>query len=356
MRKAQRNHGIDFLKNLCMIMIVILHIVKAGGIIESTGDPARRCLSVLINSLSNCSVDCFALITGYLMIDKKFKLSRFISLWMQVLFYSALILAAFAVFSPNKLTKEYILVSLFPTASSIYWYYTAYVFLIFLIPFLNLLINSLSKPEANYLAAAVVILLSVVPTLVNYDIFYTYDGYSMLWLMGLYIIGAYICKYSVGRNISAAEAFFIYLLCSLAAWISYPYFGMQWFDYTSPIVLLSAVSLLICALRANWRNKVISNTVSFFAPMAFSTYLIHTHPLLWDNILYVLFKNFTKLPLFWYVPAIICTALAIHICCCLIDFLRIKIFALFRINSLTRWIDKKFEARCNASPKQNFAA
>lgn len=339
-----------------MIMIVVLHIIKAGGMIANTADPDRRCLSMLMKSLSNCAVDCFALITGYLMIDKKFKLSRFLSLWLQVFFYSALILAGFMIFAPDLITNDYIQKSLFPTATSVYWYYTAYVFLIFLMPFLNMLLNSISKEMANYLVAAVVTLLSVVPTLLNYDIFYIFDGYSMVWLARLYIIGAYIRKYNVGQGINVAETVFMYLLCSFAAWISYPYFGMQWLNYTSPLMLLAAIGLLLFALRANWRSRAICNTVSFLAPMAFSTYIIHAHPLLWDYIISVWFWGFNNLPLVLYVPVIIGSALAVHIFCCLVDFLRLKLFALFRINKLLGWIDKKLEAKWSAAQRQNQTA
>ena len=339
----ERNHGIDFLKNICVVMIVTLHILKASGTLVTNNDAARYCLSWLLETLSYCAVDCFALMTGYLMLGKKFKLSRIISLWMQVFFYSTGILALFAIFSPNLLTKHDIIAALFPIASSSYWYLTAYMFLLFLMPFLNLLLDNLDRSATNLLVTAVVVLLSVLLTILNYDIFFTNKGYSMLWLAGLYIIGARIRKYGFNKNISAIDAFFAYLVVSVAVWISIPYYGIQWLNYTSPMILLASVSLLFCSLRINWRHQAFCKIMSLLAPLSFSTYLIHAHPLLWKTILSPWFSAYAFLPSGGFIPAVIVSAVIMQIVCCLIEFLRSKIFSLLRIHVFENYIDCRID-------------
>lgn len=352
----QRNTGIDFLKILCMIMIVVLHILKASGMLSQGDDPVRYSISWLLETLSYCAVNCYGLITGYLMIDKKFKLSRIISLWLQVLFYSAGIMALFEILMPDQLTKQDFFTSLLPVTSSTYWYMTAYVFLFFLMPFLNVLLNNLSRYAHKALLIATIILFSIVPVIVNYDIFYTYDGYCFIWLAVLYIMGAYIRKYGMFKGFHAIEALVIYLLASAVAWISLPYYRMQWINYTSPLILLAAVMLFLWSIRVSWKGSALCKTISFFAPLSFSTYLIHTHPLLWRLVLSVWLVKYQAIPLPGLIPAIIGTAIIILIGCSLVELLRSKLFSLFRMNRLYKMIDRKLDAFWNPPTKHNTTA
>lgn len=87
METNKRNLGIDFLRIISMFMVVALHILGNRGILFNTVLYTMNYNLVwLLEILAYCSVNCYALITGYVSTDTKFKYSRIISLWFQLLF------------------------------------------------------------------------------------------------------------------------------------------------------------------------------------------------------------------------------------------------------------------------------
>lgn len=100
-----------------------------------------------------------------------FRYERVVTLWFQVIFYTAGSLLLVLLFSSQVVHFNDVLNSLFPVLTVQYWYVTAYVGLFFFIPFLNVLGNRLTKSQFQYLLVTVFVLFSVVPTLLHRDVF-----------------------------------------------------------------------------------------------------------------------------------------------------------------------------------------
>ncbi|MBR6668219.1 MAG: acyltransferase family protein [Clostridia bacterium] len=62
----KRNEGIDLLRCLAMLMVVVLHVLNHGGILESSarGMPVYNA-AWLLRAAGTCAVNCYALISGY---------------------------------------------------------------------------------------------------------------------------------------------------------------------------------------------------------------------------------------------------------------------------------------------------
>lgn len=198
MSAQKRILWIDLLRIISMLMVVILHICMQGGVLHSFSvGSAGYFLSWLLESFCYCAVNCYALITGYIMYNpnKKFNYSRIIPLWLQVFFYCVCILLLFSFLKPESLTMS-VLNYLMPVTNNIYWYFTAYFGMFFFIPFMNILAEKLDKKQFTTLAATMFVVFSFVPfTFTDKDPFYTKNGYSMLWLVILYFAGAYIKRF-----------------------------------------------------------------------------------------------------------------------------------------------------------------
>ena len=70
-----RNYGIDLLKILSMFFVIIIHVGGHGGLIYNADIFTLNGTIVwLIRILVYCAVNMFALITGYLCINRKIKL------------------------------------------------------------------------------------------------------------------------------------------------------------------------------------------------------------------------------------------------------------------------------------------
>ncbi|MCR5648942.1 MAG: acyltransferase, partial [Oscillospiraceae bacterium] len=62
----ERNHGVDLLRIVSMLMVVVLHILGQGGLLDAVSAPSlRHTLCWLLLAAAYCAVDCYAMISGY---------------------------------------------------------------------------------------------------------------------------------------------------------------------------------------------------------------------------------------------------------------------------------------------------
>lgn len=82
----KRNTGINLFKLFSMFMIALLHVLGMGGITGATAGTSSYYPVYLMQNAAFCAVNCYALISGYLMLGKKIKPSRITELWFEVFF------------------------------------------------------------------------------------------------------------------------------------------------------------------------------------------------------------------------------------------------------------------------------
>jgi hypothetical protein len=197
-----------------------------------------------------------------------------------------------------------------------------------------------------------VIFFSVIPIVFKSDLYYTNNGYAVLWLSVLYIIGGYIKKYELYKKISNIKCVLLYFSAVLVTfgqkviteYVKYSINGKivnegMFIKYTSPTMVLCAVSLLCLFAKINLKD-VVKKVVAFFTPFAFSVYLIHTAPFVWSKVMKNRFVAFAELNPIIMILVVFGTAIAIFIGCSLIDFLRVQIFKLLKIKELSVKIEK----------------
>ena len=190
-----RHYGIDLLKIIAMLMVVMLHVMRHGGI---TAALAKNSHSIsyggeqLLNTFCLCAVNCFVLATGYVMGPRCFKWGRLVKLWGQVAYYSVLMTALAACFMPEGaiVLRDWIN-AIMPISSNQYWFMTMYFALFCTMPVLNHILRSIDRKGLLAVLFGGFILLSLYPTLLGKDLFGTRGGYSYLWFMYLYIAGGF---------------------------------------------------------------------------------------------------------------------------------------------------------------------
>lgn len=70
---SERNYGIEWLRIISMLMVVLIHINGSGGVIENSSGTRFWLLSNILHALCVIAVNLFALISGYLYLIKKLK-------------------------------------------------------------------------------------------------------------------------------------------------------------------------------------------------------------------------------------------------------------------------------------------
>ena len=123
MDTTNRNYGIDLLRIVSMYMIVLLHVLGQGGILAKAHVLSTHWLVAwFIEIFSYVAVNCYGLISGFVGIDKEFKLSKVFRLWTEVAFYTIGIMLIFFMIYPNMINRQVINGAIMPITSQLYWY------------------------------------------------------------------------------------------------------------------------------------------------------------------------------------------------------------------------------------------
>ena len=361
-----RNYGIDLLRMLSMYMVCMLHTLGRGGIITSTSsDPVKNHIAWLFEIAAYCSINCFAMISGYVGVKSRFKYRNILRLWLQALFYTVSITLIFLVIRPSSVSKKDIILAFFPISSKTYWYLSAYTLMFFLIPQMNFILENQGKNIIKTFIWTFFILFSLcsLPILIRGIASPVQSGYSAIWLAYLYIIGGFIRIYGITELFifspinhknktlshyintlfgSQLGRFSVYMVCTLFTYFIYtcgPHITkvilgrkisfFSFVDYTSPTTLMAAIALL--ELFSHLSLDSCSTIIRLASPLAFSVYLIHCQRLFYRLVFEGAFVKVAEFPTFVLPFAIIIIPLIIYISCSLIDFVRLKLFKLLRI-------------------------
>ncbi|MDR1131648.1 MAG: acyltransferase [Oscillospiraceae bacterium] len=336
-----REYGVDLLKSVSMFMVVILHILGTGGVLTAAEHgSAAYAAAWLLETACICAVNCFGLVSGYVLSKGRYKRSRLLSLWLRVVLESLVITALFAALLRGSLGPDAWLMAVTPVIHGVYWYFTAYFALFFFIPYINKLLTALTKRETAGLALSVVLVFVFLGNITGLDLYQLHGGYGFLWLLCLYTLGG--CLRNMAPERKAGKFWYLaaYGLSVLLAWAGTLLFNTQaLISYTSPFTLLSAVLLLLFFSRLALRAPSLQKCIAMLARTSFGVYIIHTHPLIWTHILTGRFVPFLKLPVPLAIAAILLTACGIYAVCTLGDWLSEKFFQLIRTDLLENAAD-----------------
>ena len=346
----KRNYGVDLLRVAAMFFVAALHIIGNGGIITGSGLLSPQFLTAqLLRIAMLCAVNCYALISGFVGWDKKPRLSGLAALWLKAVVYCLAITALFAEFADYKTWLS----ALLPVTTGQYWYLTAYAGLFVLMPLLNFAVQKMPKRELTVTLSGIFLLFCVLPISPLTDAFYLHDGYSVLWLAVVYLLGGYLGKYGILSRLSSGKWLLVFAGSILLAWAPrmvvlwlrphywYDAYGNILIEYTSPTIVLAAMALLAVFSRLRlpgWAEGAVAKV----SPYAFGVYLSHAHPLMFR---YVLENRFSFLGT-GSIPAMLGTVFAAALAICaagiILDWLLSSVMKLLGIPRLLKKLDRIF--------------
>lgn len=351
----KRNHGIDLLRMVLMLMVVMLHVLGKGGVLGATSQLSTKYgVSWLMETFAYCAVNCYALMSGYVYIHSKYRLSSLVQIYLQALLYCVAIAACVWVLHPERFSWDSLAYFLSPVSTGQYWYLSGYVGLFILIPFLNAAISSISQKQAKLCLGLAFFVFTVVPTLACYDAFSLGAGYGTFWLILMYLVGACIKKYGWWENAKPYKALFVYIICVLFSWgfkIGYesitaklqvtPEKWYSFISYTSPTMVIAAVALFLAFKNARISPKL-TKLISEFSPAAFGVYLIHEHEFIVARFISGKFAFLAQHSAPVMAMGVFASALAIFAVCLLIDWMRHKVFQWIHIKQFLEKLEEKY--------------
>ena len=276
-----RQSNFELLRIIAMLMVIAVHTNYYNiGVVDSHILTTRMLpisLCAFFESICVVCVNVFVLISGWFGIKPSWKGGA--SIIFQVFFYCLLIAGVFIVLelpvSLKDVGKSFLL-------GSSYWFVPSYILLYCFAPVLNSFVESVSRASLrNFLI--VFFVLEFIYGVLRQDGNFIH-GYSAISFMGLYLLARYVRLYP-GRWLDKSAGFYwiVFFACSVINsalmiggmyYAGHPIYNLTF--YSSPIVVVGAVSLLLAFSKMEFQSKAIN----FCAASAFAMYLIHQNNLI----------------------------------------------------------------------------
>lgn len=303
-KESKRNIGLDILRILAMLMVIMLHYLGKGELLEQCNtDFLNYRIYWLLECLSIVAVNCYVLISGYFMIKSDFKIKKFLKLWGEVIFYSASVYIITVLLGLRAFDIKEAIKSFMPVITNQYWFVNSYLAMYLLSPFINKLILNLKKEEFKKLIVILLILFSIVTILPSEMLLDKTGGMGIIWFICLYIVAAYIRLHmneSKEKNKKYLLFYFLLgiLLTVIILAIKYlcKKIGIEdksdkILKYNNIIVAFQSIFLFLYFKDVKIRKEKIIKLVEKIAPLTFAVYIIHEQPVfktaLYSKILHV---------------------------------------------------------------------
>ena len=333
---SRRNVGVDVARILAILLVVFQHILFLGGL-ENDGGALRRLSARFLEAMSQCCVDLFGLISGYMGYrTATWHLRRFAGLWFQVWTTGLLVLGVMALAGASLVPKDW-LQACFPLVKDEYWYFTGYAVVFALAPLVNRL------PCRNALALILFLIVSVLTCWPGGLAWLPLNkGYSAAWLLLLFLFGAVLR--TVEERLPKKSLFYFLVALGLITMTvgqrlvlsAVPalrrVFGDEWtlLPYTSPTTVLTAAALLLGLAKLELRSDRVCRMVGLMAPCAFGIYLIHVQPVFFEQVWKGHFTFLNHVPDALWGAGVVMVAVVVFLFLCGIEWGRLNLMAAFK--------------------------
>lgn len=347
----KRNYGIDLLRIVAMVFVIVLHLTGVGGICAAAelGTP-QFYVSQFFRIATFCAVNCYALISGFVGWNRTPKLSGLLNLWLKVIAFCVAITVFTQLRDPAAVGLSDLWKAFTPVKEAKYWYFNAYVGLFFFTPLLGHAVRSISGREAVFSMAGIFLLVMTLRHSGLRDSVPLGNGYSTLWLMILYLAGGLLSRFEIPAKLSAIKWAGLYLLAVAVSYL--PRMGMLamqpelWtptnqnlsMQYTNFSVVLAGIALVGLFARLELPQWGIRLTKAL-SPHAFGVYLLHTHALIFLTAIRGRFATLGTAPTLKMAAVLFGATAVIFIAGIAADWLFSQGMKLLRIDRLLKKLD-----------------
>lgn len=289
--KKVRDSNMELLRIVAMLLVMILHADFASLSVptfeQCNDSPLISFFRFFVEGLSVVAVNAFVLLSGWYGIKPSVKKSAgfiFQTLFLIFFVYFCFFVTGSAV---GHSIGEWLKIAFFNQ----YWFVQCYILLIIFAPILNASVELLDRRTLLFVLLLMFIAQIVYGFLPYASIFGWYNsGYSPLTFFFLYLLARYVRLYGLSLQRLSSLLFFggwalvallMALLGFLTLYLGYGgYFLLYFYGYSSPLVIIGALLLLLAFSRISVKSSVIN----WIASSAFAAYIVHCHECVFDQI------------------------------------------------------------------------
>ena len=321
--------GIECCRIIAMLMICNLHVLGIGGVLDKVGNQKDiyYFLANILEAFSYPAVNIFILISGYVGLYSQFSYKKMSKFWLQIIFYTISITLTFAVFSKLSVTPTEWFYALTPISNGKYWYMSCYFGLMLIAPLLNQAILTMKKELLLPIITGGFIYFSIIPTIFKQDSLGIWRGYSVLWMILLYIVGAIIRKFKYESYFQSWKVILGILLLTSLTFVLYFFNYEQWRSYSSPTVTFQGILIFLLCLSIKNIPPSLEKIVLLLSPLTLGVYLFHVHPLIFRRIIPTIHTLVEEQEFSMFVIIILVMTLVLFFSGAIIEYFRNKLMA-----------------------------
>lgn len=301
-----------------ILLIVMMHVCSLVGYTDAS--VMNKIWLGAINAIGNCGVSCFILISGYYGV--RFNKRKFLYLAILTTIYALIVALLNDGFCVKTCLKAALCIPLYNN-----WFVICYLIVMLLSPYINKMVNILSKQDFKKMLFLLIIVLSVIPTLFYYPsvngVILSQGGKCLSYFLFIYLMGRYIRLHHdfnlhekrngialAGGGVVFAFLFTLVLVLA-ASHFSHQRFFIYSFD-NSITILIQSILLFYIAKSYRFHSPIINR----IAASVFAVYVLN------DAYKYVdrmLFHVETMSSEWYYILAVLAESLFMFVAAFLID-------------------------------------
>lgn len=312
--KRERDLNFDLLRILAMLMIVCFHYCIHGNAehIFSSSFSIQQVISYTLGSWGLVGVTCFFMISAWFMQNKEtISMLKWLNLYVKVVIVF-LICLLISKYLGETITARTLIEAILSPLNSSYWYVTAYMVMMFFVPWLNLIIR--------YCKSINLLTITAVSCFISFVLtpFYNFvggkTGTSTVFLaISLYLVTACIKKKILKNKVNITKLLFTFLLvasvesglslfASITGMLKISSHIYDLVDINSPIPVILGIMTFIWFSEQSIQSghvKKFGGGIRRIAKHTFSVYLLHENP----HFRYVIWDKVFRINSMYYMPA-----------------------------------------------------
>lgn len=295
----KRKSNIEALRIFTMLLIIMSHFSGHGVWSPDFGgwdasNPTSLLTIQMLGVFGKAGVNLFVMITGWFMVESRFKTRSFLRVALEAWFYAVACLVAFAVRRGGAVTIDQIACSVVPLVYT-NWFVATYLALYLLVPLLNLIAHKLTRSYYRGMLIAMGFVLSVIPTATYVlpslpDTDFLSNG--LVWFVFLYLLAGYWRMYGFETSGRISAVLSGASLACIWGWVIYC--NALGTEYCASAMALSGQMSLFALVLSAGLFRAFSGwglgyhpAVNTLASGAFGVYLMHDNdfvrPWLWRH-------------------------------------------------------------------------
>ena len=217
MQKKERMANLEVLRCVAMMMVVVLHYLGKGGLLPDLTAPlsVQDMVAWLLEACCIVAVNVYMMISGYFLCESSFKLSRLLTLWLQLWLYSVgigVLAVVTGIVPAAEVSTHYYLTLLFPVTMGHYWFLTAYLFLYILLPFVGMGLRRMTKQQFQVALVLLFVTFCLLKSVLPFRLEEDGKGYDCLWYLCVFCAAAYLRRFGIPFLQKKSRALLLYLI------------------------------------------------------------------------------------------------------------------------------------------------